>query len=264
VRTYIMGILNVTSDSFSDGGDFNSVAAAVAHAKYLIDKGADIIDIGGQSTRPGATLISVEEELSRIIPVIKSLRSSGVEIPISVDTFYSKVAREAIAVGADVINDISAGVIDTDMLKTCKELQVPIILNHTRGTPQTMKELAIYKNVVEEVSNELKVRINASIGEGIYRWNIWIDPGFGFAKQAEHSLELLKNLGKLNFGYPILVGVSRKGFIGTITKKDNPKDRVFGTAGAVVSCIPHADVVRIHDIDIKDSVAVADAIHRRK
>jgi len=127
-----------------------------------------------------------------------------------------------------------------------------------------MKELAIYKNVVEEVSNELKVRINASIGEGIYRWNIWIDPGFGFAKQAEHSLELLKNLGKLNFGYPILVGVSRKGFIGTITKKDNPKDRVFGTAGAVVSCIPHADVVRIHDIDIKDSVAVADAIHRRK
>jgi dihydropteroate synthase len=264
-RTYLMGILNVTPDSFSDGGEFNSVETALIQAKEMIAHGVDIIDIGGESTRPHAESVSIEQELQRVIPVIEQLRQIS-SIPISIDTTKAVVAQQAIASGADLVNDISGGTFDTQMLPTVAQLNVPIILMHIRGNPQTMQSLTDYQDVVSEVAEFLTAQVNKAIASGIHRSKIIIDPGIGFAKQAEQSLELLQRLNELKaLSLPMLVGVSRKSFMRPILHQDDPKERIWGTAAACYGAIARgADILRVHDVhEMYDVCRVADAIERK-
>ena len=261
-RTYLMGVLNVTPDSFSDGGEFNKPLSALYQAQALAEKGADIIDIGGQSTRPGAEQISVEEELERVLSVIKVIRPK-IDIPISVDTTRATVAKRAINAGADIVNDISGGTFDSSMFSTVASLNVPIVLMHIRGTPQTMQQMTDYQDVIQEISNFLSQQITAAVAAGITREKIIIDPGIGFAKNLEQNLEIfrrLKELKKLNC--PILIGASRKSFIGRILNQPDPKARVWGTAAACCAAIFNgADILRVHDVEqMRDVSMVADAI----
>ena len=263
-RTYLMGILNVTPDSFSDGGEFNSIETALAQARDMINHGVDIIDIGGESTRPNAEAVTIEEEIERVIPVIRQLRSES-SIPISIDTTKATVAKEAIAAGADLVNDISAATFDEEMLSTVAQLDVPIILMHIRGNPQTMQSLTDYQDVVAEVKEFLNERVSKAIACGIKRDKIIIDPGIGFAKKAEQSLELLQRLPELKtLELPILVGVSRKSFMRPILQQDDPKERIWGTAAACYGAIARgADILRVHDVaQMYDVCRVADAIER--
>ena len=263
-KTYIMGILNVTPDSFSDGGEFNRAESALDQAQNMIKNGADIIDIGGQSTRPGAAKISLEEELNRVIPIIQVLRQQT-DIAISVDTTESLVASAAIAAGADIINDISGGTYDPQMLATAASLDVPIILMHIKGTPQTMQSLTDYKDLVAEISTFLQQQIKQAIALGLKPSQIVIDPGIGFAKNAAQNIELIQKLAQFQaLNAPILVGVSRKSFIGKIIEQPNPKDRLWGTAAACCGAIANgADIVRVHDVaQMHDVTRVADAIWR--
>jgi dihydropteroate synthase len=263
-RTYLMGILNVTPDSFSDGGEFNSIETALAQARDMINYGVDIIDIGGESTRPNAVAVTVEEEIERVIPVIRQLRQQS-SIPISIDTTKATVAREAIAAGADLVNDISGATFDEEMLSTVAGLDVPIILMHIRGNPQTMQSLTDYQDVVAEVAEFLRTRVDKAIACGIKRDKIIIDPGIGFAKKAEQSLELLQRLNELKtLELPILVGVSRKSFMRPILQQDDPKERIWGTAAACYGAIARgADILRVHDVaQMYDVCRVADAIER--
>jgi dihydropteroate synthase len=263
-RTYIMGILNVTPDSFSDGGEFNNLNSAIAQARNMIDHGVDIIDIGGESTRPQAAEISIEEELKRVIPVIQKLRQET-EIPISIDTTKSIIAQKAIAAGADIVNDISGATFDPKMLTTVSQLNVPIILMHIRGTPQTMQTLTDYQDVVTAVKEFLTQQVAKAVTCGIPKNNIIIDPGIGFAKTASQSLELLQRLPELKtLDLPLLVGVSRKSFMRPILQKENPKERVWGTAAACYGAIARgADILRVHDVaQMYDVCRVADAIER--
>jgi dihydroneopterin aldolase/2-amino-4-hydroxy-6-hydroxymethyldihydropteridine diphosphokinase/dihydropteroate synthase len=266
-KTFIMGILNITPDSFSDGGKYFESNNAIKRVKEMIELGIDIVDIGGQSTRPGATLISAEEELSRILPILKIIRKNFPNILISIDTFYSKVAKEAIENGANMINDITAGTFDEEMFTICSKLKVPIILMHMKGTPQTMQSLTEYNNLIEEIKQFLLNRSMIAQERGIYRWNIIIDPGIGFAKNMDHNLKILKYGSQFStLGFPILYGPSRKKFIGIITKKENPSERIMGTAAACTAAIQQgADIIRIHDIEyLKDVILVSDAIYRSK
>lgn len=263
-RTYLMGILNVTPDSFSDGGEFNSMETALAQARDMINHGVDIIDIGGESTRPNAIAITIEEEIERVIPVIRQLRLQS-SIPISIDTTKATVAREAIAAGADMVNDISGATFDEEMLSTVAQLDVPIILMHIRGNPQTMQSLTDYQDVVAEVAEFLRTRVDKAIACGMKRDKIIIDPGIGFAKKAEQSLELLQRLDELKtLELPILVGVSRKSFMRPILQQDDPKERIWGTAAACYGAIARgADILRVHDVaQMYDVCRVADAIER--
>ena len=263
-RTYIMGVLNVTPDSFSDGGEFDNVENALLQAMKMIEAGADIIDIGGQSTRPGAQEISLEAELSRVIPVITAIRQQS-SIPISLDTTRAIVADEGIAAGADLINDISGGTFDRLLLPTVAKLAVSIILMHLRGNPQTMQFLTHYDDLVKEIKEFLQDRVKEAVQWGIARENIIIDPGIGFAKTGTQNLELLRELKQFrDLDLPILIGLSRKRFIGEITGKDDPKERVFGTAAACAIAIAKgADILRVHDVAaIVDVSKVVDAIER--
>ena len=263
-RTYLMGILNVTPDSFSDGGEFDGVETAVAKAREMISNGVDIIDIGGESTRPNAEAVTVEAELQRVIPVIEQLRQES-SIPISIDTTKATVAKKAIAAGADIVNDISGATFDEGMLETVAGLNVPIILMHIRGNPKTMQSLTDYQDVVAEVKEFLNQQVNKAIACGIDRDKIIIDPGIGFAKKAEQSLELLQRLSELkDLELPILVGVSRKSFMRPILQKDDPKERIWGTAAACYGAIARgADILRVHDVaQMYDVCRVADAIER--
>ena len=263
-KTYIMGILNVTPDSFSDGGEFNGAESALNQAQNMIKNGADIIDIGGQSTRPGAAKITLEEELNRVIPIIKALRQQT-DIPISIDTTESLVASAAIEAGADIINDISGGSYDPKMLDTAAKLDVPIILMHIKGTPQTMQSLTDYQDLVAEIIAFLQQQINKAIALGLKTSQIIIDPGIGFAKNAAQNIQLIQKLGQFQtLNAPILIGVSRKSFIGKIIEQPNPKDRVWGTAAACCGAIGFgADIIRVHDVaQMHDVTRVADAIWR--
>ncbi|CCQ51171.1 dihydropteroate synthase [Crocosphaera watsonii WH 8501] len=263
-RTHLMGILNVTPDSFSDGGQFNSLETALEQAKNMIDSGADIIDIGGQSTRPGAEEITLEEELKRVIPIIKHLRQYS-SIPISIDTTRSAVAQAAIKAGADIVNDISGGTFDEKMLSTVASLQVPIIIMHIRGTPKTMQQKTDYDDLINDIVNWLNTQIKQAIEAGIEQDNIIIDPGIGFAKNYQQNIELLKNLSSFHaLGCPMLVGVSRKSFIGHILGKKDPQKRVWGTAAACCHAIASkTDILRVHDVpEIKDIIKVSDALWR--
>jgi dihydropteroate synthase len=263
-RTYLMGILNVTPDSFSDGGDFNSLDAALTQAKNMVATGADIIDVGGQSTRPGAAQISLQEELNRVIPVIKTLREA-MTIPISIDTTRAKVAQAAIAAGADLVNDISGATYDETMLSVVAGLGVPIVLMHMRGTPQTMQQLTDYQDLLIEIYQFLKKQIDRAISAGISRSHLIIDPGIGFAKTGEQNIELLRRLPELrSLDVPILVGSSRKSFIGRLIEQDDPKLRVWGTAATCCAAIAgSAHILRVHDVaEMYDVCRVADAIWR--
>ena len=263
-RTYLMGILNVTPDSFSDGGRFNSLESALMQARNMIAQGVDIIDIGGESTRPQAKAISVELELERVIPVIEQLRQEST-IPISIDTTKATVAREAIAAGADIVNDISGATFDRQMLTTVAQLDVPIVLMHIRGNPQTMQSLTQYQDVVTEVAEFLATQTSKAIACGIKRTNIIIDPGIGFAKTASQSLTLLQHLAELKaLNLPLLVGVSRKSFMRPLLNKNEPQERVWGTAAACYGAIARgADILRVHDVaEMFNVCKVADAIER--
>lgn len=263
-RTYLMGILNVTPDSFSDGGEFDCVETAITQAREMISNGVDIIDIGGESTRPHAESVTIEQELQRVLPVIKQLRQES-SIPISIDTTKAIVAEGAIAIGADLVNDISGGTFDQEMLTTVAKLDVPIILMHIRGNPQTMQSLTDYQDVVAEVAEFLTAQVDQAISVGIAREKIIIDPGIGFAKQAGQSLALLQDLAALQaLSLPILVGVSRKSFMTPILHQDNAKKRIWGTAAACYGAIARgADILRVHDVaQMYDVCRVADAIER--
>lgn len=269
-----MAILNLTPDSFSDGNIHSSTNAEALEKtiQLFINAGATVIDIGGQSTRPDAEKVSPEEELERILPAVKYIRSmpEAKNVAISVDTFYARVAEEAIAAGADIINDITAGEGDPQMLATAARLQKTIILMHMRGTPKTMTKLTRYPDgVVNGVGQELLQRVKAAKAAGILPWRIILDPGIGFAKTQEQNLELLRRHDELRMykdleGFPWLVGTSRKGFIGKITKVQNAHERVWGTAAAVTASIKGgADIVRVHDVAEMAQVAkMADAIFR--
>lgn len=265
-RTYLMGVLNVTPDSFSDGGEFNSLSTALAQAGRLVAAGADILDIGGQSTRPGAQQISFEEEIKRVVPVIEALRSV-LNVPISVDTTRAYVAQAAIEAGADIVNDISGGTFDPEMFPVVAKLGVPIVLMHIRGTPQTMQQLTDYQDLIAEIYEFLENQIAAAVAVGIERSRIIIDPGIGFAKTFEQNLEILRQLPKFHsLDVPILVGPSRKSFIGRILNQIEPKGRVWGTAAACCAAIAgSADILRVHDVlEMRDVCLVADAIFRNR
>ena len=240
----VMGILNLTPDSFADGGRHNSFDAGVARAQEMIAEGVDIIDIGGESTRPGADRISVEEEQSRVLPVITELAKSGVKI--SIDTMRADTAEKAVQAGASIINDVSGGLSDPAMFATVKRLGVPYILMHWRGQSKEMNTRAIYTDVVSEVIAELKLQIDAALEAGIDKSQIIIDPGLGFAKDAEHNWEILRNLKAFNaMRYPLLIGASRKRFLGG----DNPDEREAATIELTKTLVPQGIWgVRVHSV----------------
>ncbi len=253
-----MGVLNVTPDSFSDGGDFFDAEKAVAHAKQMILDGADIIDIGGESSRPGSDPVSAEEELQRVLPVIKQLRAAS-DIFISIDTYKPEVARACLEAGVNMVNDIS-GLADDEVAAVVAEYDVPVIIMHMRGMPKTMQEQPVYKNVVEEIKQFFSERIEKARAFGIKE--IILDPGIGFGKTLEHNLLILKNLSQfLEFGYPLLVGTSRKSFIGKITGQ-NVDNRIEGTIASGTAAILYgARIIRVHDIkELKAAAQVTDAI----
>ncbi len=245
-RTHVMGILNVTPDSFSEGGKFLNHQAAVEHALRMVEEGADFIDVGGESSRPGSDPISIEEEIRRTAPVIESI-ASRVSVPISIDTYKSEVARRALEVGATIVNDISALTMDEHMAEVVARPKATVILMHMKGTPKTMQIDPSYTDVVNEVKEYLADRIKLARSFGIER--IIVDPGIGFGKTLQHNLELIRNLSVFReLGVPVLVGPSRKSFIGTIL--DLPvEERLEGTAAAVSACVLNgAHIVRVHDV----------------
>jgi dihydropteroate synthase len=261
-KTYIMGILNITTDSFYDGGKYISVDKAVKHALKMVDEGADIIDIGGESTRPGAEPISVDEELKRVIPVIEIL-SKKLSIPISIDTYKAKVAEEAINAGATIINDISGLRFDPLMPEVASKYKVPVIIMHIKGTPKDMQKNPQYDALIPEITEYLRGSIVLAKQAGVEENMIIIDPGIGFGKLLEHNLQIIKNLKEFTqLGKPILIGVSRKSFIGKILNDASPSERLEGTASSVaISVINGANIVRVHDVGFMYKVVkMADAI----
>ncbi|HEY1270201.1 MAG TPA: dihydropteroate synthase [Candidatus Binatia bacterium] len=260
-RTAIMGVVNVTPDSFSDGGRFFDAESAAAHGERLAAEGADILDIGGESTRPGAKSISAAEEIRRVLPVIERLRAKTA-IPISIDTVKGEVARAALDAGADIVNDVSALRGDAAMAALVARERVPVVLMHMQGTPQTMQQNPAYENVVEEVAEFLKRKAEEASAAGVAADNIVIDPGIGFGKNLDHNLALLRRLSALTaLGYPLLVGASRKAFIGRILDL-GPDERLEGSiAAAVAAALGGANIVRVHDVkEAARALRVADAL----
>jgi dihydropteroate synthase len=257
----IMGVLNVTPDSFSDGGLWLDPKKAIAHGLEMVDQGARIIDVGGESTRPGADPVSEQEELDRVIPVIEALYSRS-SVPISIDTRKPLVAREACSAGASLVNDTAGEAGDSEMFRVVAEKRVGIAIMHSRGTPATMKEMTRYTDVVTEVGSFLAGRAKELEDAGVAHDAICLDPGIGFAKTVEQNLELLRRLDEIvALGYPVMVGTSRKSFIGAIL--DLPEDeRIEGTAATVVwSAIKGARIVRVHDVDaIARTIRMIEAI----
>ncbi|MCC7538466.1 MAG: dihydropteroate synthase [Deltaproteobacteria bacterium] len=258
-----MGILNVTPDSFYDGGQHPGPAAALAHGRRLAAEGADLIDVGGESSRPGAAPITSEEEGARVVPVVEALRRAC-DVPISVDTTKADVADAALAAGADVVNDISAGRFDARMLPLVAARGATIVLMHMRGTPATMQTAPRYDDVLGEVEAFLAERVRVAVAAGIHRDRIWIDPGIGFGKRREHNLLLLAQLGRLrDLGFPVVIGASRKRFLAA-ADEDDPADRLAASlAAATLASAAGAAVVRVHDVAAtRRAVAVADALKR--
>ena len=248
-ETLVMGIVNVTPDSSSDGGKFFSPEVAISHASKLIMQGADIIDIGGESTRPGAKLVSESEELKRVIPVIEKIRTDNPKILISIDTTKASVAKYAVEAGANIINDVSGLSFDNNMTGIVESLNVPIVIMHMKGNPQNMQLNPKYKDIVNEILDFFKIKIKIAIQSGINRSMIILDPGIGFGKTVDHNFELLSRLNEFNvLELPIMIGPSRKSFIG-ITLDLPPEDRVEGTAAAVSAGVMNgASIVRVHDV----------------
>ncbi|MBU3911844.1 MAG: dihydropteroate synthase [Candidatus Omnitrophica bacterium] len=264
-RTYVMGILNLTPDSFSGDGVYNDVGRALEEAERIIEEGADIIDIGGESTRPGAQPVSLEEEIKRVVPVVEKL-AKKIKIPISVDTRKSEVALRALDKGASIINDITGLECDSRMTEVAVRYDAGIIIMHIKGEPQTMQEFPTYNNIIKEILKKLTDLVNRAEKNGVKKENIIVDPGIGFGKTLEHNLEILNNLSAFKvMDKPILVGASRKSFIGAILGAE-PQERVWGTAASVAISINNgADIVRVHDVkEMKQVVRVADAIIRNR
>ena len=262
-RTYLMGVVNVTDDSFSGDGLLGRSAADItARARRFVQDGADMIDVGGESMRPGSTGISAKAELRRVIPLMKSLRRS-LKVPLSIDTTKSAVAHAALDAGADIVNDVSA-FRDRRMAGLVKRYDAAVVLMHCQGRPRTMQIHPHYEDVLEEVYLFLEKSVKKALDSGIREDRIIVDPGLGFGKTVEHNLEILRRLREFKgLGQALLVGASRKGFIGKILDR-GVSDRVWGTAGAVVTAVANgADIVRVHDVcAIKQAVRVADAIQR--
>ena len=258
-RPCLMGIVNVTPDSFSDGGLYDTTATAVEHGLRLVSDGADILDIGGESTRPGAVAVSLEEEMRRVIPVIEALRSTS-DIPLSIDTRNAAVAAAAIAAGADIINDVSALGHDPRMIEVAATTAAPVIIMHMQGTPETMQHNPIYDDVVSEIHDFFTERLRRCKAAGIEQ--IVIDPGIGFGKTREHNLAILANLSRLgDLGVPVLVGVSRKSFIGHITGLPVDQRLPASIAAAVLALRGGATVFRVHDVrESRSALDVAYAI----
>jgi len=274
--THVMSILNTTPDSFSDGGtneptNLESLKATVA---AHVAAGATIIDIGGQSSRPNAPDISAEEEIARVLPAIEAIKSlpDAGKVAISVDTYRAVVAEAAVRAGAHIINDISAGMLDAEMLPTIARLECTYIMMHMRGTPATMQDEANCSypdGLLETVAQELRARVDAAQKAGIRRWHMILDPGVGFAKTTQQNLEILRNMNRLRRltqleGIPWLVGSSRKGFIGQVTGVQEAKERTWGTAATVTAAVAGgADIVRVHDVEqMAQVVKMADAMYR--
>lgn len=261
-KPLIMGILNVTNDSFYDGGLYSSLEKAVERAKQMIDEGADIIDVGGESTRPFSQRVPLEEELERVVPVIKKIREFS-DILISIDTYKSKVAYEAIMAGADIINDISGLSFDKDMAKVASNFDVPVVIMHIKGRPEDMQISPYYDDVIGEIKEYFKERIEYAKSQGIKEENIIIDPGIGFGKRVEDNLKILKHLDEFKtFGKPLLIGTSMKSFIGVVTNSPLT-ERLSGTLGSVaISVWMGADIVRVHNV--KETKRVVDLVHAIK
>ncbi len=263
-RTHIMGVLNVTPDSFSDGGKFIDPAKALAHAEEMVEAGADIIDVGGESTRPGSEFVPLEVELNRVIPVIKGLVAGGAPIAISIDTWKSEVAERALDMGVHAVNDISGLKFDTKLADLAARYDAGLVLSHIKGTPKNMQVDPAYDDVLQEIGEFLGKAAAAALSAGVSRESIVVDPGIGFGKKLGHNLEILKRLGELvELGYPVLIGPSRKSFIGTLTGAP-ADDRVEGTLAAVTLGVANgASIVRVHDVkESRRALALADAIVR--
>ncbi len=259
-RTRIMGIVNVTPDSFSDGGRHATQDAAVAHGLALLAEGADVLDVGGESTRPGAQPVPAEEEAARVVPVVRRLAEAGAII--SVDTMKASVAQAALAAGARIVNDVTAGR-DPAMLPLVAREGAGVVLMHMQGEPRTMQQAPRYHDVVKEVAQHLHERARAATAAGVAPEAIALDPGIGFGKTQEHNLALLRGLPEIAMlGYPVLVGASRKGFLGALTGVADPADRVEASLAAhVLAAERGASIVRVHDVKAhKRALAVADAL----
>jgi dihydropteroate synthase len=257
-----MGIVNVTPDSFSDGGRHDHTDAAVAHALRLVEDGADILDIGGESTRPGALPVPADVETARVVPVIAALRARGVGIPVSVDTTKAAVAAAALDAGADIVNDVSAATRDPDMPALCARRRCGLVLMHMRGTPRDMQNAPAYTDVVAEVAEYLRRRAEAVIAAGVAREHVWIDPGFGFGKLPAHNFALVRELPRLAAtGYPVLLGLSRKSSLGNLTGRPVNDREVESLAGALVGALKGAAVLRVHEPGpLRRALAVARAM----
>lgn len=264
-RTLIMGVVNVTPDSFSDGGLFADPQAAIEQGFKLAGEGADVLDIGGESTRPGSDPVSAQEEIDRVLPVIEGI-AKDCPVPISIDTNKAEVAKAAIEAGAAIINDITAMEGDAQMAPLAAETGAGLILMHMLGEPRTMQKNPVYEDVVRDVGQYLLERAQAAQAAGVAKECIMLDPGIGFGKTKEHNLDLIRGLGHLaGLGYPVLLGAARKTFIGLLTGKP-PLERLFGTVGAhVIGAALGAHMVRVHDVaPLKEALAVSDAVMARE
>ena len=261
-RRLIMGIVNTTPDSFSDGGQFDDTESAIAHARALLAQGADILDIGGESTRPGAAKVSLDEELQRTIPVIRGIIAAHPDAVVSIDTTKAEVARQAIDAGASIINDISGMTFDEAMPSVAATARAPVIVMHIRGTPETMQDDTSYVDVVAEVTEFLQQRVEVAREHGIPITQLILDPGIGFGKSVEQNYEIIRRLPELTaLGHAVLIGTSRKSLIGKLLDKP-ATERLLGTAATVAGAImTGAHIIRVHDVDeMVDVVRVTEAI----
>jgi dihydropteroate synthase len=255
----LMGVVNVTPDSFSDGGLFLDAEAAIAHGRELAGQGAEILDVGGESTRPGAEEVSAEEELARVVPVVRGLADTAT---VSIDTSKLSVAEAALQAGASIVNDVTALRHDPEIGGLCAEREAGLILMHMQGDPRTMQADPTYDDVVDDVKAFLAERLRVAVDAGVQEERVWLDPGIGFGKTLEHNLELLRRLGELReLGRPLVVGASRKSFIGKVDGS-SVEDRVGGSiASAVLAAAEEADVLRVHDVvETRQALTVADAV----
>ena len=265
-KTSIMGVINLTPDSFSDGGDLNSPKKILDQVNHFLSNGVDIIDLGAQSTRPGAEEVGSMVEIKRLIPILKLIRAEYPEILISIDTFNSDVAHEALLNGANWINDVTGGRRDKEILDVVSKFNCPFVITHSRGNSQNMNELSKYENLLLEVKCSLENLIKNALEKNISRKNIIVDPGIGFSKDLNQNLEILRNLDLFkNLNLPILIGASRKRFIGEILNKDNPKERDIGTLAISCLCSQNKiDIVRVHNVKLNyEILKISDRIFRK-
>ena len=258
-----MAIVNITEDSFSDGGLYVDLPSAINHASLCIKQGAHILDIGAQSTRPGASEVGTEIEIKRLVPLIKELKLLHPKVPISVDTFHHSVAKKVLSVGADWINDVSGGRHDPEIFNVIADKGCPYVLTHSRGNSKTMDSLATYSNVIDDVKNELSNQIDLAVSKGIKNQQIIVDPGIGFAKNVDQNLTLLKNIEEFtSMNYPVLIGASRKRFIGSVINETDPSKRIFGTSAVASRCvIAGVDILRVHDVkEISQVITMTNSI----